>query len=298
MADNEGRDQARISLRLLGAGAVPVLFLQVPNLRELFPRLISHSTLCFGAKEVMSFLGRKLTGHFLGEIVSDTKAGGGLRRIPGARIKHRVKENWLKMYDKAGSVLRVEMVINNPGEFKVRKRVARKGKQAMEWVPMRKSVAYLFRYQEVSRRANHRYLDALAVVDDPTPAFRQLDHITTRKTTASGRGVRAFNPLSRDDTPLFKAMMSGEHCIRGLSNADIRTHLEGSLHLQDFANDVKRLSAKVSRILSRFHAHKLIAKIPRTRRWRVTDRGRRVMASSLSLRDAAFPELYQRAVAA
>jgi hypothetical protein len=98
------------------------------------------------------------------------------------------------MYDKAGSVLRVEMVINNPEEFKVRKRVARKGKEVLEWVPMRKSVAYLFRYQDVSRRANQRYLDALAVVDDATP-----------KTTASGRGVRAFNPLSREDTLLFNA---------------------------------------------------------------------------------------------
>jgi len=35
--------------------------------------------------------------------------------IPGARIKHRVKQNWLKMYDKAGSVLRLEMVITVSG---------------------------------------------------------------------------------------------------------------------------------------------------------------------------------------
>jgi len=35
--------------------------------------------------------------------------------------------------------------------------------------------------------------------------------------------VRAFNPLSREDIQLFKAMMSGEHYIRGLSNADIQS---------------------------------------------------------------------------
>jgi hypothetical protein len=34
------------------------------------------------------------------------------------------------------------------------------------------------------------------------------------------------------------------------------------------------------------------------RKWRVTDRGRRVMASSLRLSYGAFPELYQKAVAA
>jgi hypothetical protein len=55
---------------------------------------------------------------------------------------------------------------------------------------------------------------------------------------------------------------------------------------------------KVSRILSRFHTHKLIAKIPRTRRWRVTDRGKQIMAASLCLRDAAFPELFRKNIAA
>jgi hypothetical protein len=74
----------------------------------------------------------------------------GAALIPGCRIKHRVKENWLKMYDKAGLVLRVETVINNPEVFKVRKKVQRHDKSTVEWVPLRKGVAYRFRYQQVS----------------------------------------------------------------------------------------------------------------------------------------------------
>jgi hypothetical protein len=163
---------------------------------------------------------------------------------------------------------------------------------------MRKGVGYLFRYKEVSRQANCRYLEALAVVDDPTPAIQQLDDSTTRKKTASGRGERAFNPLSRDDIHLFKAMMAGEHHIRGLSNAEIRTCLENSPHLRDLADNPQKQSARVSRILCRFHAHKLIPKIPRTRRWRVTDRGKQIMAASLCLRDVAFPELFRKNIAA
>ena len=92
--------------------------------------------------------------------------------------------------------------------------------------------------------------------------------------------------------------MAGEHHIRGLSNADIRMCLQGSIHLQDLTDNPKKQSAKVSRILSRFHAHKLIAKIPRTRRWRVTDRGKQIMAASLCLRDVAFPELFRKNIAA
>jgi hypothetical protein len=202
------------------------------------------------------------------------------------------------MYDKAGSVLRVEMGIDNPEEFRVRKKVTRKNTRTRQWVSMRKGVAYLFRYRDVSQQANQRYLEALAVVDDPTPALQQLDGVTTRKKTVSGRGVRAFNPLSRDDIQLFKAMMAGEHHIRGLSNADLCTCLRSSPHLRNIVNNPKRQTAKVSRILSCFHAHKLTAKIPRTRRWRVTDRGKQIMAASLCLRDIAFPELFHKNAAA
>jgi hypothetical protein len=91
----------------------------------------------------MSFLGKKIRPQFEGEIVSDV-VDLGFKRIAGSRIKHRVKQNWLKMYDKAGSLLRLEMVIHEVKEFCVRKEVMRKGKRVMKWVPMLKGVAICF----------------------------------------------------------------------------------------------------------------------------------------------------------
>jgi hypothetical protein len=170
----------------------------------------------------MNFLGRKLSGHFQGEIVSDLSSFV-CRRTGGSRIKHRVKENWLKMYDKSGLALRVETVINNPEEFRVRKKVTRKGRRRTESVAMRKGVAWLFRYREVSLMANSRYLDALAMVDDPTNAKRDLDRVTTRKKDAAGRGCSGFNPVARHDAELFQAVMDADHCLRGFTNRDIRT---------------------------------------------------------------------------
>ena len=115
-----------------------VMFKTAADLRDLYPRLLSHSTLCFGAKEIMNFLGRKLVGNFQGEVVSDLSSLV-CRRVGGSRIKHRVKQNWLKMYDKAGLVLRIETVINNPQEFRVRKQVLRHGKQRTEWYSCEKA---------------------------------------------------------------------------------------------------------------------------------------------------------------
>jgi hypothetical protein len=233
----------------------------------------------------MSFLGRKIHPQFEGEVVSDVR---GFQRIPGTRIKHRVKQNWLKMYNKSGSVLRLEMVINEPEGFKVRKQVKCKGKPVMKWTEMRKGVAYLFRYREVSLLANCRYLNALAEVENPTEAVRTLDRITSRKQVAPKRTVKAFNPLAREDSRLFRALLDGEHTVQGFSNLDIRRKLQDSTHLKGIA-DPGRQSAKVTRIFNRCHAHGLIAKIPRSRRWKLTSHGRMAMASSLQLRDIQFP---------
>jgi len=38
------------------------------HLEQLFPRLLSHRTLCFGATDVMSFLGRKRRRMFQGTL--------------------------------------------------------------------------------------------------------------------------------------------------------------------------------------------------------------------------------------
>jgi hypothetical protein len=91
-----------------------VMFKDRPALRDLYQRLLRHATVEFGAPDVMTFLGKKLKDAFAGEIVNRTKT-----RWPGARVKHWMKENWIKMGDKHGLVLRVETVINNPACFRV-----------------------------------------------------------------------------------------------------------------------------------------------------------------------------------
>jgi hypothetical protein len=271
-----------------------VMFKTAAGLRDLYPRLLSHSTLCFGAREVMNFFGRKLNGNFQGEVVSDLSSLV-CRRVGGSRIKHRVKQNWLKMYDKAGLVLRIETVINNPNEFRVRKQVLRDGKQRTEWVELRKGVAYLFRYREVSLQANARYLHALAVVDDPTQGKHALQRLTTAKKDAAGRSCPGFNPLAQQDAILFKSLMAGAHCLHGFTNRDIRSQLKSTRLLSSCADDPKKASAKVGRCFRRLHAHGLIAKIC-TRRWRVTHYGRNVMGTSLYLREHHFPNVYSGVV--
>ena len=269
--------------------ATDVLFQDRAALKDLYPKLLEHATLCFGAEDVLTFLGRKLHGNFKGEVVNEFK-----KRWPGARVKHRMKGNWIKMYDKHGCVLRIETVINHPHEFRVRREGKRQGQWVMGWYPMTKGVKYLYRYAEVSLSANRAYLEALAVVEDPSQAYRQL-HEVCQPAARNGRRRRGLNPLRHDDLALFAAVLRGEHHIHGFRNQDVAAHL--SLRPPKTPDERRRQSARVTRLLQLLHAHHLIAKIPRSRRWRVTARGVTLMSAAVHLYHHDFPEAYQKEAA-
>ncbi len=137
-----------------------------------------------------------------------------------------MKNKWLKMYDRCGLVLRIETVINNPREFRVRRWPSRDGQSQMVWCPMNKKAIDLYRYCEVSLAANERYLDALSVVDDRAPAYRQVEELT-EPVVVAGRSHTGFNPASGPDLKLFGAVLDGNHLVRGFRNADTREALYG-----------------------------------------------------------------------
>lgn len=261
--------------------ASDVLFASRNELGELYPRLLDHAALSFSASDILTFLGRKLNGNFQGEVGSDCKT----KREPGARVKHRMKENWLKMYDKFGLILRVEMVINQPREFRVFREGIRKGEAQMVWAPMNKGVANLPEYQRHAAAANERYLDALSVVDNPRPAYQQVAKLTEPK-KHKGRSYRGFNPASRNDIRLFQAVMAGDHLIKGFQNADIRDFLYGPCRNPRLR---KQQANAVTRLLKRLHVRGLIAKIQRSRRWRTTASGQKLLSTMIQLHYHGLP---------
>ena len=101
------------------------------------------------------------------------------------------------------------------------------------------------------------------------------------------RGKRGS--ISKINEPGPFESMDGEHCLRGFNNRDIRAQRQSKHHLRACGQDSRKQSAKISRTFRRFHAYGLIAKIPHTRRWRVTGYGRQVMGTSLYLREHHFP---------
>jgi hypothetical protein len=125
----------------------------------------------------------------------------------------------------------------------------------------------------------------LALVNDPGPAYQDLRQLTEPKVVA-GRSMAGFNPARAEEVRLFAAVLDGDHVARGFRNRDVRAALFG-----DDGKDKARHSAAVGRLLKRLHVRQLVAKIPRTRRWRVTERGRHLLGLAVQLYRQTWPEL-------
>lgn len=259
-----------------------LLFKSRAHLVELYPKLLDHAVLNFSAEDILTFLGRRLHPCFNGEVLTLCKKD----RQPGARVKHRVKNNWLKMYDKFGQILRIETVINSPYEFKVRRWRTRYGQRQLIWCSMNKGVANFYHYHALARAANQRYLDALAVVDRPCATAQQLDQLSA-PVRYRGRHRRGLNVLAATDQKLFLAALRGEHRLHGLRNRDVAAALFPTPS-KDHAEQRCR-TAHVSRRLALLRAHGLIAKIPRSQRYRLTAKGEALMGTAVYVRHKMFP---------
>jgi hypothetical protein len=266
--------------------ATDVVFKDPKALGGIYPALVRHAMEHFKSEDVMRFLGRKAHGNFTGELTTSFKD-----RPEGVRVKHWVRGNSVKMYDKAGSVLRVETTIARTNDFKVLRPPHDEPDGELSWRPLRKGVADLHRRARVSQRSNERYLDGLAVVDDTTPCSRLFDAVA-RHVVDDGRRFRALRLGDPDDVALLETVSRGEFATAGFRNRDLR----GLLHAPPKTPaDQRRLSGRISRQLRLLRAHGIIRKIPKTHRYQITDRGRLLTAALCATREATVRQLLREA---
>lgn len=263
--------------------ATDVMFRDSAALQRVYPALRNHAIQRFASADVLRFLGRRTNRRFNGEVSTSYRV-----RPEGVCVKHRLEENSIKMYDKQGSVLRIETTINKAKRFRVRRMKVRQGVRRMRWVPMRQGVVDLERRVEISRAANQRYLEALAVVEVPSPAHVLLDAVS-RPVTKDRRPYRALRPVSPAEAALFAVVLQGKFLLKGFTNHDLREQLESGKSTDP--QERRRASGRTTRRLRLLRAHGLIRKVSGTRYYRVTPKGQQVMTAALRLREADVAKL-------
>jgi hypothetical protein len=263
--------------------AMDLMFRDPERLRRLVPRLMHLGIVSLSSPDVLRFMGKKVsrTGTALGgfqlPISSDLKV-----RCNGARIKHRLGPNSVKLYDKAydelGAVLRSEITISAPQYFKVFRRTDDPN-SALAYRPLRQSTADVHLRADLSQKVLDRYCSALAVVDDTT-TLEELTASIERPVRLNRRSVRALHPFHLDDHVLLQAVNRGEFNLTGFRNRDLQPLLYPTAPKTD--KERRRRSAAISRKLRMLRAHGLIRKRPRSHRYDVSANGRLILNAVLS----------------
>lgn len=273
--------------------ASDVMFRSRAVIESLYPALLHHAITTFGSSDVLRFLGKKTTasgdvhGKFTGEVVTDLKT-----RPEGTRIKHRVKSNSIKMYDKQGSVLRVETTINDPGDFQVYRASESDPDGPKSLRKMRKGVVELPARAKASQAANRRYLESLAAVDSKTPLGKILEPLS-RPVVNNGHRSRGLHPLVGEDARLAECLLRGEFAIHGFRNRQVRVLLFGET---DDPTQTRRDSAKTGRLLRLFRDHNLIYRVKGTHRYQLTAEARRILPGLLSIKTTNTEKLRELAM--
>ena len=94
------------------------------------------------------------------------------------------------------------------------------------------------------------------------------------------------------DLALLRAIGRGEFLLNGFRNRDVRDVLCPTTTAD--AQEHKRRSAAITRLLRLLRGHHLIRKVPHTHRYQVTNQGRAVIAA-LTAAHAANPAKLQAA---
>jgi hypothetical protein len=260
--------------------ATDVMFRDAKTLDGVYPTLVRHALDHFGSRQVLRFLGRR-------HIVQGESKTRMEKRREGVCIKHFLQENWIKMYNKQGSVLRIETTINNPRRFKVWRRVRRQGKEVELWAGMRKGIADFRRRGQVCLAANRRYLEALSFAVLPVSAHQTLDPVS-KACVDEGSRYRALRPISPEDNAKLVLLQDGRFAIDGIRNRDLQADWPDPARNDP---DGRRTAGRITRWLRLLVAHNLLSKVPRTQCYRLTLKGQAVITCAVRLRNADMQKL-------
>lgn len=248
--------------------ATDVVFLRQAEFQPLYEAIVRTAVHAIKAEHVATFLGRKLTNAYQGEVGNDFST-----RIQGTRIRHHMGPASIKLYDKFACIARVECTANDVSFFKHHRYVEqRNGEHVFKLAPLRKNIYSLRDLRQVMHAANDRYLAFMACLDNPDAAQKAIAKMAA-PAKAKGHSFRGFNLFLDPDYQLFLTLGRGDWAICGFRAADLRAHIEG-------------LSpGRSSYFLKRLRIHGLIKKVAHTYKYYMTKLGRRVLVTALVIRE-------------
>lgn len=175
------------------------------------------------------------------------------------------------MYDKLGSILRLEVTVNDILFFQHYRTVEQRyGITVTKRAAMKKSIYSSPALRELLLTASRRYLELLSTLDDAAAGICRLRKVgePVREKAPAYRGLNFF---STEDQTLIETLAPGEFNLHGFQNKSLRIHLG------------ETTSGQMSPVLKRLWLRGLVKKIPHGYRYYLTVLHKQVIASRLKL---------------
>ena len=255
--------------------ATDINFKSRQDLENIYKTLVETSFFTFSCEDIYSFFVRKVKHIYnfkKGEIVSDLR-----HRYQGYRIKFKINNNQIKMYDK-GNNLRIEVTINNPKDFKIMKEREKnlEHKEIIKekvWTPIGKSISNLYRYVEISRFITKRYIEALPEIDLIKPTLSEVKNVS-EKIKINDKTITGINLLNNETLKVLQVISNGKYLINGFTNKAIRKEIFDE-------SDSNYIVNKTTRLLYKLKVHGIIKKVARKNKYYLTTNGRNLISSIL-----------------
>ena len=106
------------------------------------------------------------------------------------------------------------------------------------------------------------------------------------KVEAKGKIFTGFNVWEQSTFRLFCELSNASYLIRGFTNADIRNAI-----LETHDASLPKNRNRMTRTIAKLRAHGLVKKVPRSIRYLLTDKGRRVISALIQVRFRQYPPL-------
>ena len=258
-----------------GEYAQDLVFKDPAKVDQLFEELARQALLVVKADDVARFLGKRLGW------VQDQQVNSHLgRRHAGLRLKHSLGPASVKLYNRPGGILRLEVTTYEVSFFKHYRQVVHlDGSKENKLAAMKKNIYSLRDLAELMQAGVKRYSEWLASLVEHSAPRQDISKLGLPRHDEQGRSYRGFNPLVEAEARTLETVLRGEYALGGLTTR--------RLHWQ--FPELSR--SRVTRLLKRLRLHGLLRKIGHTYTYYVTRLGQRVLISVLHLKHKLFESL-------
>ena len=194
-------------------------------------------------RRVMTGRKHKTPGRFRTRVITDGVT-------PSLHVDYKTAK--IKQYHKEGRALRTETTINNPHDFGITKRLTS--------LPALRQLGF---------SANRRLLGVQTISHDPIRGAQAFHDLTAPLVTEQGTRIPGLRFGDTRVHTLLQALLVHWLLVHGFTNRDLRTLIAPLL-----GTTAEHITAgRMTYDLRRLRAHGLIERIPRTRRYTVTETG-------------------------